>query len=228
MKKTLFLFLILLSLNHLSFSQKLVQPSEGKSIVYFIPTYIEYEGINEYKMVTGEGKIEWIETKQHFILFDDETYLGKYDGYDNIYYECEPGTHLFWNGDLLINYIQAELLANKVYVVYMPIEYSRFNLFKSLKHDFTYPNDYNLFPIAKKLDSCEFEGFSDYLILRIKDKKHISISEILSLNNGKEKVVNELKRKSEILYDYKLRTKEPIPVLLPEMYIEIPEKIFTE
>lgn len=229
MKKALLLLLIIQSLISLSFSQSFVQPSEGKSIVYFVPTYIEYSGSDKYRVISSEGAIEWMDARPLLVLFDDETYLGKYYGYENIYYECKPGAHLFWVGKRLINFIQVELLANKIYVIYIPIHYiSPLTWMVGRYMEPFYPFEYNLFPINRNFNSSKYIGFSDYLTLRLNEKKHKNISEVIPTEKRKIKQINETKRKSKILYKYKLRAKEPIPALLPDMYIENSEKVLTE
>ena len=96
MKKLLILLFSVFSFS--VFSQEFKKPSEGKSMVYFVRT-------------TSLGFLI------NFKYFDNEKYLGKFNYGKYIAYECEPGKHLFWSKSENIDFIEAELEANKIYII---------------------------------------------------------------------------------------------------------------
>jgi len=79
-------------------AQGLATPSEGKSLVYFVRS-------------SGTGALI------NFKYFDGEKYLGKFSGMNYFRYECDPGEHVFWVTSENRQFIEANLLPNKVYVV---------------------------------------------------------------------------------------------------------------
>ncbi len=79
-------------------AQELQTPAPGKSIVYFMRT-------------SGTGALI------NFKYFDGDKYLGKFSGLNYFYYECNPGEHLFWVAAENRDFIKAELLEDKVYVI---------------------------------------------------------------------------------------------------------------
>ena len=98
-KILLFATVFLLINSNRIYSQNTFQlPSEGKAVIYFMRT-------------TSLGAI------MNFRFFDGEKYLGKFKDKNYLRYECEPGEHLFWVKAENIDYLQANLLADKVYVV---------------------------------------------------------------------------------------------------------------
>ncbi|TDE05919.1 hypothetical protein [Flavobacterium sandaracinum] len=81
-----------------SFSQELIKPNQGKSLVYFT-------------RVSATGFLI------NFKYFDGEKYLGKFNHGKYLVYECEPGTHLFWSKAENTDFLEAELEADKVYII---------------------------------------------------------------------------------------------------------------
>ena len=96
MKKYIIIFSLFFSL--ISFSQELRQPAEGKVMVYFTRTSSLGFLIN-------------------FKFFDGEKYLGKFNYGKYLAYECEPGKHLFWVKAENFDFVEAELEANKIYII---------------------------------------------------------------------------------------------------------------
>jgi hypothetical protein len=90
--------LLLLNSNKIYSQHKFQSPSEGKSVIYFMRT-------------TSLGAI------MNFRFFDGKKYLGKFKDKNYFRYECEPGKHLFWVKAENIDYLEANLLAGKVYIV---------------------------------------------------------------------------------------------------------------
>jgi hypothetical protein len=78
--------------------QNLATPPEGKSLVYFIRS-------------SGTGAVV------NFKYFDGEKYLGKFSGKNYFIYECEPGEHVFWVASENRDFIEADLLPDKVYFI---------------------------------------------------------------------------------------------------------------
>lgn len=96
--RILALLLVWLSLPIPLQAQGLATPSEGNVLVYFIRT-------------TGTGALI------NFKYFDGEKYLGKFSGKNYFVYECEPGKHVFWVTSENRQFMEADLLPNRVYMV---------------------------------------------------------------------------------------------------------------
>lgn len=79
-------------------AQQLATPADGKSLVYFVRS-------------TGTGALV------NFKYFDGESYLGKFSGLNYFVYECDPGNHLFWVTSENREFVEAELLPDKVYII---------------------------------------------------------------------------------------------------------------
>jgi len=220
MKKLVLISIFYLAFSGSAISQNYIKPSDGKAIVYFVQVYIEKTKDPDYDKLTTKGNISWMETRSMILLFENDTYLGKYDGYENIYYECDPGKHLFWSNKLL-HYIEAELLANKVYIIYIPILRSTFDLSAKLTHSLNYEFNYYLLPIDKTLSSCRCKGFTDYFTSKTTSRKHHKISEVTYLSKSEKRKIDKIKKKSKALYKHKTLTQDLIPVLLTDMYIRI-------
>ncbi|MFY0603201.1 MAG: hypothetical protein JXQ93_04580 [Flavobacteriaceae bacterium] len=82
--------------NHIK--EKIVPPSEGKTVIYFVRT-------------TGLGSLI------NFRYFDGEKYLGKFNGRSYLRYECEPGEHIFWLKAENVDVLKADLKEGKTYLV---------------------------------------------------------------------------------------------------------------
>jgi len=95
MKKT---FLILLFCSFFSFGQELDTPKSGKVLVYF--TRYDATGF-----------------LINFKYFDGEKYLGKFNYGKYLVYECEPGKHIFWSKSENFDFIDADLQADKIYII---------------------------------------------------------------------------------------------------------------
>ena len=99
--KSSFIFLLFITMSvtvSAQFQEKLVPPSEGKSVIYFVRT-------------TALGSL------MNIRYFDSETYLGKFNGRSYLRYECEPGEHTFWIKAENVDVLKANLEANKIYMV---------------------------------------------------------------------------------------------------------------
>jgi hypothetical protein len=90
-------FLLLFSLSNLA-QNTFEPPSSGKTVIYFMRT-------------TSLGAL------MNFRFFDGENYLGKFKDKNYFRYECEPGTHLFWVKAENLDFLEAELLEDKIYMV---------------------------------------------------------------------------------------------------------------
>lgn len=99
-KKTLLaLFVLAISMNvQAQFKKKLVPPSEGKTVIYFLRT-------------TSLGSL------MNIRYFDNDKYIGKFNGRSYIRYECEPGDHTFWIKAENIDVLKATLEEGKIYLV---------------------------------------------------------------------------------------------------------------
>jgi hypothetical protein len=81
-----------------SYAQNLATPAEGKSMVYFVRS-------------SGTGALV------NFKYFDGESYLGKFSGLNYFILECDPGKHVFWVTSENRDFVEAELLPDKVYFI---------------------------------------------------------------------------------------------------------------
>lgn len=101
MKKSL-LFFVLLLFNTTFYAQdlavELVKPAAGKSIVYFTRTSSAGLLIN-------------------FSFYDGEEFIGKLKPGKFIAYECDPGEHIFIGKSENTDYVEANLEANRVYII---------------------------------------------------------------------------------------------------------------
>ncbi|WP_299115917.1 hypothetical protein [uncultured Winogradskyella sp.] len=88
--------IILFTLN--SFSQVLKKPSVGKSLVYIMRSNDLGGGLN-------------------FRVYDKDLFLGALPSRAYFTYECEPGEHLFWAASENRDYVEANLEADKTYVI---------------------------------------------------------------------------------------------------------------
>lgn len=95
-RKIAFLILTIVSLN--VSAQDLMVPAEGKSLIYFART-------------SGTGALI------NFKYFDGEKYLGKFSGVNYMVYECEPGDHILWIGAENRDFVSANLLPGKTYLM---------------------------------------------------------------------------------------------------------------
>lgn len=98
MKKQVLVLLAFLLFSSISFSQKFVQPSDGKTLIYFTRTSTWGYAVN-------------------FKLFDGEKYIGKFKGSQYIVYECDPGIHSFWALAENMSMVYADLEAGRSYYI---------------------------------------------------------------------------------------------------------------
>ena len=77
---------------------RITPPTKGKSVIYLLRT-------------TGLGSL------MNFRFFEEDTYLGKFNGKNYLRYECEPGEHLFWVKAENIDVLKTNLAADRIYFV---------------------------------------------------------------------------------------------------------------
>ncbi|MEM7107772.1 MAG: hypothetical protein AAF519_06075 [Bacteroidota bacterium] len=97
MKKLIIVIVCLLCIAVAS-AQELQSPVSGKALVYFARS-------------SGTGALI------NFKYFDGDQYLGKFSGLNYFLYECDPGEHLFWVAAENRDFVKADLLADKVYII---------------------------------------------------------------------------------------------------------------
>lgn len=78
-------------------AQEYLTPAPGKSLVYFV----RHNGVGLFI---------------NFKYFDGDKYLGKFNGINYMTYG-EPGKHVFWVSGDSREFVEADLLSNKVYVI---------------------------------------------------------------------------------------------------------------
>lgn len=101
MIKKLFITVLFIALSfsvNAQFQEKIVPPSMGKTVIYFLRT-------------SSAGSL------MNIRYFDSEKYLGKFNGRSYIRYECEPGEHVFWIKAENIDVLKADLQEGKVYFI---------------------------------------------------------------------------------------------------------------
>lgn len=98
MAKIVLLFTIIFVGIQFSFSQDLPVPAEGKALVIFTRPAIDAPLLK-------------------FTYFDDEQFLGKIGTKDYIAYACNPGKHLLWAKAENQDFLEAELEADKIYLI---------------------------------------------------------------------------------------------------------------
>lgn len=162
-------FLLLLFLSFQTFSQiqaeKIVPPTKGKSVIYFLRT-------------TGLGAL------MNIRYFDKEEYLGRFNGVNYLRYECDLGEKVFW--------IKAEnidiLEADKVYLVETNAVMGAFSAGAKFKLvDFNKKNQVKR--INKLLEKKEPKTFTqETLNEQLQKMKNV-------LNKGLKKVRKKIERK---------------------------------
>lgn len=102
MRKILITSILILSSITTSQSQiqkeNIIFPEKGKSVIYFLRT-------------TALGAF------MNFRYFDNDKYLGRFNGTNYLRYECNPGEKIFWIKAENIDVLEANLEADKVYLV---------------------------------------------------------------------------------------------------------------
>ena len=102
MKKNLFICFIFLLISTTAISQIVTQPldkpSPGKSLVYFVRSNSTGFTLN-------------------FRIYDKDKFLVALGYEQYLVYECEPGQHLFWAAAENRDFVDADLEADKVYVI---------------------------------------------------------------------------------------------------------------
>lgn len=92
------IFVLLLFCSFFSFGQVIESPKEGKVLVYF--TRYDATGF-----------------LINFKYFDGDKYLGKFNYGKYLVYECDPGQHIFWAKSENMDFIDADLEANRTYII---------------------------------------------------------------------------------------------------------------
>lgn len=222
MKRLVLLVLIFCSVNIFALGQHFQKPSEGKSIVYFVLASVDLSQEEPQVVMPNDFYLEdW-----HFNMefFDGDHFLGKRQ-YGFMYYECDPGEHLFWIFNTSIGLLEAQLLADRTYLVCIPIPY-----FSSREYSYeeqieiigSYFNDlFELVPVDRDLDSFKFRGLKEYMMPFSENMAHTEMVEEIPSKRNKIKKITEMKRKAEILYQYRIKNNQTIPYLGPHMYIQI-------
>jgi hypothetical protein len=119
--------------------QPFQKPSEGKCLVYIIKS--------------GAGALV------NFRAYLDNKFLGVLSSDTYVVVECDPGNHLFWATSENRDYIEADLLPNKVYVLNAEGQMGAFVAGVSLKQlDPNEKSSKNLF--AKKLVNSSAFAYS--------------------------------------------------------------------
>ena len=172
MKKTILLLLMFSGVINAQ-NQELQKPKEGKSLVYFIRS-----NSTEFTL--------------NFRVYDKDKFLYALPFQEYLVYECEPGSHVFWAASDNRDYVDADLEANKVYVVdvegqmgmlvagvslvpFKPSERSnKKDLFKIVKKEKMIIYDNNLSIGDDKTENIQ-QGLEKYNLLKEKKSNKIEI-----------------------------------------------------
>jgi hypothetical protein len=103
MKTALILATILLFFASSAIAQGLTPPAEGKAVVYFC-------------------RPESAGFLLEIPFFDSTQFLGSFNSPNYFRHECMPGKHLFWSSLENKDFIEADLEANKIYIVQVKME----------------------------------------------------------------------------------------------------------
>ncbi len=91
--------LLILFCSFSSLAQEFIPPAKGKSVIYFV------------RMEAG------VFSMADFYFFDTDKLIGYFHGAKYIRYECEPGEHMFWARSENRDFITANLLKDKIYLI---------------------------------------------------------------------------------------------------------------
>ena len=130
--KLLLLILIFTIHSNLIEAQDFQKPSEGKSVVYFLRTSNLGAAIN-------------------FKYFVGEEYLGKFAGKNYARLELEPGKHLLWAKSENLDFMEADLKADAIYLIHVKPKMG--GLKAAVRMEVVDTNDTKLFEKVKKLMS---------------------------------------------------------------------------
>ena len=146
-------------------------PSENKSVIYIMRT-------------SALGAI------MNFRFFDGEKYLGKFKDKNYLRYECEPGEHLFWVKAENTDFLEADLLVDKIYIVEANAVMGAFSA--GVKFNILdFNDDKKMKRVFKLLTKKEPMVFDENELL----KDQNDMQEIIK--NGLEKYENKLDRDKE-------------------------------
>ena len=98
--KILFLFIAFAIQFNSAEAQDFQKPTEGKAVIYFLRTSSLGAAIN-------------------FKYFINEEYLGKFSGKNYARYEVDPGKHLIWAKSENLDFMEADLEADAIYLVHV-------------------------------------------------------------------------------------------------------------
>lgn len=98
MKRIPLLFLAFILICISSFGQTLKEPTEGKSLIYFIRSGIMGFAVS-------------------FKYFDGDKYIGSLKGEQLFVYECDPGKHRIWANSENFSFIDADLEEGRIYII---------------------------------------------------------------------------------------------------------------
>lgn len=91
--------LLILFCSIFAHAQEFTPPAKGKSVIYFV------------RMQAGALSMA------DFYFFDTDKLIGYFHGAKFIRYECEPGEHMFWARSENRDFITANLMKDKVYLI---------------------------------------------------------------------------------------------------------------
>ena len=168
MKKTIFLFLILIQSAFL-LAQDLETVNQDKATVYFTRANSMGALIN-------------------FTYFDGEQTIGRFKGPMYLKYECQPGKHLFWARSENKSFVEADLKAGQIYIIDVIPRMGGFKA--SVKLVPVDIKDYKMKRIQKLLSKRESESFDKATL----DELQTDMAEVIV--RGMEKY-KELKEKDK-------------------------------
>lgn len=188
MKKTLCIFLILFQ-SIILYSQNEEITSNETATVYFV-------------RASGLGALI------NFTFFDGEKVIGKFNGPKYMKYECAPGEHLFWARSENRSFVEANLVAGKIYLIDVVPRMG--GLKASVKLVPVDKNDYKMKHIQKLVTKKDPQVFSE-----------------TELNEFQMNAVEIIVRGMEKYHEDKAKEKD-ILMLKPEMTITEEDLVFSK
>jgi len=183
MKKiTLMLFLVALSAQ-VMFAQELKTPTEGKALIVFTRSALDAPIIK-------------------FSYFDGDRFIGKIGAGSYVAYECDPGNHIFCGKSENLDFLEADLEANQIYIVETKV---KTGILKAR---------IKLVPYGPKLKNAE--KFKKSLLKRIAKRKEVSDDVITDAEEDAMKATIE---KGLAEYQKRKDKGKVIDVLTPDMHI---------
>lgn len=184
--KKIILVVVLVVLNVLFvFSQELKAPAEGMALIVFTRSVLDAPIVK-------------------FSFFDNDRFIGKIGAGSYVAYECDPGKHIFWGKSENMDFLEANLEANQIYLVETKV---KTGILKAR---------IKLVPYGPNLKHAE--KFKESLLKRIAKRKEVSEGIITDSEDAEDALKATIEKGLPEYQKRKEKGKE-IGVLTPDMHI---------